>query len=172
MAQADNSFETLRLRVVEWHGVEHTDGLSLPRIVQNLLTEVVTAPLPDAWHGPYSESRAQAWIRDRDAEGSTHLVVSQDSESVGLLLLYESEKSKSPGHELRVGYLIAEPHWGKGYATELLRGLVQWAESQSYGSIVAGVAADNAPSQRVLEKTGFVRVDDDDGEEWFYAIHF
>ena len=164
-----SSFETPRLRVFDWHQIESEDGPELPGVVRHLLSDAVTNPLPEVWHGPYSEERARAWIRDRDSEGSSLLVTSEESgEAIGLLLLHESEDSLGP--QLRVGYIIAETHWGKGFATEVLHGLVQWAQDQPYHSIVAGVAADNEPSRRVLEKCGFSRIQDDHGEELFYAL--
>ena len=173
MAQSDHSFETTRLSAGEWHSISNRDGLSLPKLVQSILTPIVTAPLPEAWHGAYSESRAQSWIRDRDAEGMTLLVtLRESSQCVGLLFVHESEAEDRQGQELRVGYLIAEFLWGKGYASELVTGLVQWAQGQSYGSLMAGVAADNAASHRVLEKCGFSRVDDGGGAEHFYVRRF
>ena len=60
-----SSFETLRLRVFDWHQIENEDGPELPGIVRHLLSDTVTAPLPEAWHGPYSEKRSRAWIRAR-----------------------------------------------------------------------------------------------------------
>ena len=142
--------------------------MSLTEIVQELLTPKVTEPLPEAWHGPYSAVRAAEWIRDRDAEGTQLVAISRESlEPIGLVLLHEV-----PGlTELRLGYLIAEPHWGMGYATELVHGLVRWARDHSSGSIVAGVSADNLGSVRVLEKCGFSRCDDrPEATELFYSV--
>ena len=168
MAQKDHSFETPRLSVGEWHSSSDGDGRSLAKLVQSLLSPNVTAPLPEAWHGAYSESRARSWIQDRDAEGLTLLVrLRESSECAGLVLLHESAPDDGQGGELRIGYLIAEPLWGRGYASELVRGLVQWAQGQSYGSVMAGVAAEDAASRRVLEKCGFSRIDDDGAEHFF-----
>ena len=169
MAHNGRSFATRRLRVMDWHSV----AVDLPQVVQTLLSDAVTAPLPEAWRGPYSEARSQAWIRDRDADGITLLAQRRGSEPViGLLLLHDSVHEEEVRRELRVGYLIAESHWGQGFASELLAGLVEWARMQSYTSIVAGVARQNAPSRRVLEKCGFLPTEDADGPELFYEIHF
>ena len=171
----DCSFETPRLRVVDWHSLSSVPegGSRLLEIVRDFLTPRVTGQLPEAWQGPYSKQRATDWIRDRDAEGTQLLAISQEShEPIGLLLLHETT-SASPGPpELRLGYLIAESEWGKGYASELVRGLIDWARGRSFGSIIAGVSAENLPSVRVLEKCGFSRDDDDSprGTELFYGI--
>ena len=69
----------------------------MPEVVRDLLTPRVTAPLPEAWHGSYTEERAREWIRDRDSEGTTIVAISKASdECVGLLLLHEL-KTPQPG---------------------------------------------------------------------------
>ena len=63
--------------------------------------------------------------------------------------------------ELRLGYLVSESQWGRGFATELVRGVVNWVRVRGFRSIIAGVAKGNASSIRVLEKTGFSRTESD-----------
>jgi RimJ/RimL family protein N-acetyltransferase len=153
------SFETARLQVGDWHVLSSlpSGGSRLPEIVRRFLTPSVTEQLPPSWEGPYSEQRAGTWIRDRDAEGTQSLAISRESSSpIGLLLLHEAPHGASGRLELRIGYLIAETEWGKGYASEILKGLIEWADGGAFSALVAGVAADNAPSIRVLEKCGFV----------------
>ena len=175
MSVEDWSFETKRLRVAEWHAV--TEGqsgrLPLPEIVRDLLTPSVTDPLPAPWHGPYSERRAVDWIHERDAEGTQLLAVSRESrEVIGLVLLHSSAGPSSGPLELRLGYLIAESQWGKGFASELVRGFIDSVRGRTFGSIVAGVAAANVPSIRVLEKCGFTRAEgaSPDASEVFYSL--
>lgn len=57
--------------------------------------------------------------------------------------------------ELEVGYLLARPHWGRGYATEALRAVLA-AGFTDLGvvRIVATTAVENARSARVLERAG------------------
>lgn len=52
-----------------------------------------------------------------------------------------------------VGYWLAEQHWGRGIATAALRLLLGEVSTRP---LWARVAASNAASVRVLEKTGFV----------------
>jgi [ribosomal protein S5]-alanine N-acetyltransferase len=53
------------------------------------------------------------------------------------------------------GYWIAEPFWGRGYATEAVRALVAYLfESLSPERIQAHTMGPNAASGRVLEKAG------------------
>ncbi len=59
---------------------------------------------------------------------------------------------------LTVGYAIHEEHRGRGYATELLELLTQWALAQPEVDLVrATIRPDNVPSIRVAEKAGFTR---------------
>ena len=124
-------------------------------VVAGILTEPVTRTLPAAWHGAYSEERARDWIAERDREGATLLVAEKASANpVGLVILLESPSED--GTELRLGYLLAEASWGKGVASELVDGLVQWCRAQAeIRSLAGGVAPDNPASKRVLEKNGF-----------------
>ena len=96
----------------------------------------------------------------------------ESREPVALVFLHQTWHASSARSELRLGYLVAESQWGKGFGTELVRGVVAWASARPIGSIIAGVLAANAPSIRVLEKCGFTRIQ---GErvsctELFYSI--
>ena len=72
------------------------------------------------------------------------------------VLLFLAEWAASSAVEIRVGYLLAEPYWGRGFASELIAGLVAWCRQQpSVEFLAGGVAADNPASARVLEKNGF-----------------
>ena len=166
------SFTTPRLRVSPWHSVSGGEApRDLAAVVMGLLTPNVTASLPEPWRGPYSRSRAAAWIEDRDSEGTVLLVEDQaHGHPVGLLLLHDSSEPGDPNSELRIGYLVAEAFWGRGFASELIRGFADWAREASYGQVVAGVERGNAPSKRVLEKSGFVQLVGEDGTEDFYVL--
>ena len=53
------------------------------------------------------------------------------------------------------GYVLARDAWGKGYATEALRAMVDLARSLGLLTLGAFCHPDHAPSIRVLEKCGF-----------------
>jgi RimJ/RimL family protein N-acetyltransferase len=58
-----------------------------------------------------------------------------------------------------VGYWLARPYWGKGYATEAVGAVVAYAFDELHLPFVrAGVFADNPASLHVLAKLGFRRV--------------
>ena len=151
---------TERLAVKEWHSFreDEWDAEPLTDVVRRVLSERVTRSLPSAWQRVNTEARAREWIEERDREGAALLVVERSSRSpVGLLVLTEEELEGGP-LEVRLGYLLVEAAWGKGLATELVRGFTEWCGEAGIDSIVGGVESDNAPSRRVLEKNGFVGV--------------
>ena len=54
-----------------------------------------------------------------------------------------------------LGYWIARPHWGNGYAPEAARAVLRLARTLGHRRIVAGHFVDNPASGRVLAKVGF-----------------
>jgi RimJ/RimL family protein N-acetyltransferase len=154
-------FDTDRLLVKEWHslsGAQWDAPDHLAGIVRGLLTPEVTRSLPESWHGTYSLGRAREWIAQRDLEGSTLLVLDRACHKpLGLLILFEIDPGNGRGVEIHLGYLLAEPAWGKGLASELIGGFVAWCRNQDVALVVGGVEPGNIGSRRVLEKNGFSR---------------
>ncbi len=57
--------------------------------------------------------------------------------------------------EADIGYELAPEHWGKGYATEAARAMVQFAfDDLGVHRVSSWCIADNTASARVLEKAG------------------
>lgn len=161
------AFETPRLLVKEWHLLSSGDWQQqeLGQVVAALLTEPVTRSLPTSWHGSYTPDRAREWIKQRDREGATLLVIDKLTQRpVGLLILLQMRAEEEDGdREVRLGYLLAEDAWGQGIASELVRGFVGWCRNQtSISSIAGGVALDNPASRRVLQKNSFQLVQSQD----------
>lgn len=66
-----------------------------------------------------------------------------------------------------LGYLFFQPYWGRGFATEVVKRVLDFCSTeQGWRRFVATVDCDHPASIRVLEKNGFVRketkCDDDD----------
>ena len=67
-------------------------------------------------------------------------------------------------HSTEIGYTFSAQHWGKGYATEAVRALCQYAFTQNIDkTIVAVTFPENIASIRVLEKSGFAKTGEIDG---------
>lgn len=57
--------------------------------------------------------------------------------------------------EIKVGYLFHKRFWGKGYATETLKGLLEWAKQNiDTDYIIAYADKNNKASFRVMKKSG------------------
>ena len=81
------------------------------------------------------------------------MIVRKDGKCIGNL----SFKGSPEDGVVEVGYGIEEAYRGYGYATEALETILAWAFDQPGVTVVAAeTAADNAASQRVLEKCGFL----------------
>jgi RimJ/RimL family protein N-acetyltransferase len=62
---------------------------------------------------------------------------------------------RRPSGAVELGYWIARAHWGRGFATEAGRALVEIARTLGLPSLDASHFLDNPASGRVLEKLGF-----------------
>jgi ribosomal-protein-alanine N-acetyltransferase len=162
------AFSTSRLVVGNWHELSERFGLDLIEIVCGVLTRATTMTLPPDWHGDYDGERARRWVDARDGESPTLLVIERDThEAIGLLIRFEIPDRGGAGRvDVRVGYVLAQWAWGRGFATELVRGFVAWARSEpSIGSISGGVPAGHHASARVLLNNGFAPSGPSDGEQ-------
>ena len=72
---------------------------------------------------------------------------------------------------IEVGYSVTPSHRRRGYATEAATALVGWAGSQpGIQVVVAGCDPQNQPSIRTLERAGFYRTGEANGEtRWRYG---
>jgi RimJ/RimL family protein N-acetyltransferase len=59
------------------------------------------------------------------------------------------------GDAVDLGYWIAREHWGRGYASEAARAVLELAEMLGHRRITASHFVDNPASGRVLRKLGF-----------------
>lgn len=99
----------------------------------------------------------------RDAEGL--LSAPRDPVLPSLLIFARTEGApelvgscaltRRPSGAVELGYWIARPFWGRGYATEAGRALVDIARTLGLPRLEAAHFIDNPASARVLEKLGF-----------------
>ena len=73
---------------------------------------------------------------------------------------------------IEVGYSVIPSRRRQGYATEAARAIVAWALDQARVEVVvARCEIDNEPSIRTLERIGFLRVGEGDGQiQWRFAL--
>ena len=63
---------------------------------------------------------------------------------------------RRPSGAVELGYWVARAHWGRGFATEAGRALIEIAYTLGLAQLEASHFVDNPASGRVLEKLGFV----------------
>jgi RimJ/RimL family protein N-acetyltransferase len=64
---------------------------------------------------------------------------------------------KIPGGDIEIGYFLKRSTWGRGYATEASRRLLDFVFQETpLKEVVATIDKDNAASRNVLKKLGFV----------------
>lgn len=81
---------------------------------------------------------------------------------------------------LGIGYCFQEHVWGRGFATEAVRAMLQWAYATlDLNRVEAELDTRNAASAKVLEKLGFVReglrredciVSGEVSDSWIYGL--
>lgn len=151
-------FDTDRLLVSHWAPVLD-DRSTRPAILAEVLlllspavTEFLPAPLCLA-NGP---DAVEEWVSNRRGESEVCCVRAKaGGDFIGLLIL-APWLEEGGSLTLRLGYLLNQAAWGRGYATELIRGLVTWCQTTGVrAQILAGVERNNGASGAVLIKAGF-----------------
>ncbi len=114
-------------------------------------------------HADVAKTRAQLmWDEARWLKRSawTWLLMEdgRDDSPVGLVTL-TSQNPGGPPHHLRLGYVLARSHWGRGLMNEALDAVMDqlWPEEAACWRVDAVCDVDNPASARVLERIGFER---------------
>ena len=117
---------------------------------QAIVRNLATAP----W--PYALDHARAFLAtERGADEASFLIFRRTMGAPQLI--GGAGFGRMPGtNEVEMGYWIARPYWGLGYATEAGRAIVDIARNGlRLRKLHAGHFLDNPASGRVLEKLGF-----------------
>lgn len=125
---------------------------------------------------PLTSSEAERWLEvtsENYAKRGYGMFALEDAgfgEIVGFIGIAHPGGQTEP----EVKYALAREHWGKGLATEAVRGIAEYGGSaHGLKRIIATTAPQNVASHRVLEKAGFVRTEvrenDDGSHTWVFA---
>jgi RimJ/RimL family protein N-acetyltransferase len=135
-------------------GILHGDGVALLPVTGDTLDHVLAHdlrgyPIGAGW--PTAETPFAVGFR---AEGGlTWLVVDDGGHVVGEL---GTKAPPDADGRVEIGYGLAGPARGRGLGTRAVATLVDWLVDQpDVTTLVAHVAVDNRPSQRLLERLGF-----------------
>ncbi len=105
---------------------------------------------------PYTLEDAANWISsNRDPTTAFNFAIEEKGAPVGSIGVQLGEQERS-GSAV-IGYVLGKPFWGRGLATDALRGITAYAfETFRLERLWANVMGPNAASARVLAKAGYV----------------
>lgn len=123
------------------------DAQAITALANDLRVAANTARLPH----PYRIADAEEFIAAANSrEGEGCFVVTRDGRLIGACAVELREN----GAEL--GYWFGAPFWGRGYATEAARALIDFAFGDlGCERLYSGARVSNPASRRVLEKCAF-----------------
>lgn len=139
--------------VVRLRSWQAGDEELLPRLANS---RRIWRNLKDRFPHPYEHSDAIEWIQLANAEpgDARHFAIVAAERVVGGIGF--ERMSDLSTRTADIGYWVAEPHWGRGYATRALEIASESAFDEfDFVRLQAGVLAWNDASCRVLEKAGY-----------------
>jgi len=115
------------------------------------------------------EAESLRVIREIFCKPETYAIVSVvDGTLLGCINLFPGRKGECvhSTEEVKIGYWLGHPYWGRGLMTEAVKMLCDRCLSPGLFKckrIIGLTSTDNAGSQRVMEKAGFRHVETKDG---------
>lgn len=153
MAEIRLMTERLILREYRWEDIEKHHLLISDPSIMYYIQDVFSSSRKE------SEENLRNAIEDIDNPSRTkvYLVIETgEGEYVGGIGYTVSEKNPA-GKRVEIGYFIYPQFWGKGYTTEALKELINYAFCEDSVYRIDGTCiADNIASRKVMEKCGFV----------------
>jgi RimJ/RimL family protein N-acetyltransferase len=123
------------------------DAKAIALLANDLRVAANTARIPH----PYGTGDAEQFIaavNRRDQEACW--AITHSGALIGLCGLVPEER------EAEIGYWLGAPFWGRGFATEAARAVIDRAFGEvGHETLCAGARVSNPASRRVLEKCGF-----------------
>jgi RimJ/RimL family protein N-acetyltransferase len=159
----NSSYQTPRLQIAEVYNSNQNSEFLVS--VLDILTPSVVGSLPPYFQNVNSISSAREWLKQIVSDGRLFVVkLVGESKAIGFVFL-----STENSGDTHIGYLLAESYWGKGYATEILKGLIDFIKSEDQVTrLIAGVATDNVASIKLLQKLDFIHSSTEDNGTMFY----
>ncbi|MCO6475322.1 MAG: GNAT family N-acetyltransferase [Phaeodactylibacter sp.] len=102
----------------------------------------------------FQDAREDLWRRKRTARRRLGYWVAEERGS-GAFIGWMALKQGGSGHEAELGYRFLEEQWGKGFATEGSREILEYAFRElKLEKVIAVAMEENRASTRVMEKLG------------------
>ena len=168
--------ETERLQLV-WLTAEAMDALVGGR--RSELPYAVPPDWPDEHDARFLRLRLRQLRQDPDRAdwGVAAIVLRESGELIGHIGFHgpPGVNARRERDAVELGYTVFPDHRRRGYATEAVRALLEYAREHGVRRFVASVAPGNEPSLRLVRGLGFVEVgrhwDEEDGEELELVLH-
>ena len=107
----------------------------------------------DEYYDQFTERHSAMLAEQEAGVGAFYVLVSDDGWVLGRFNLYFTEDGVA-----NVGYRVAQHVAGRGVATETVRELCGLAAQHGLRTLRAAVSRENAASQKVLARAGFIPV--------------
>jgi RimJ/RimL family protein N-acetyltransferase len=124
------------------------DAKTVARLANDRRIAENTARIPH----PYKMADAAGFVGGANQAGgeAVFLITLRDKTVIGACGVTAQEQTPE------LGYWLGVSHWGKGYATEALHAVIDYAFTDlAHEALQAGTRVTNPASRRVLEKCGF-----------------
>ena len=134
----------------------YTDPEVVKYVCEALTEAEVRAEMPDSIKRGANGGIGIWCISDRETGqklGDTYLLpmpIDEDDTDFSLVVM-----GQMPDADIEIGYFLKRSAWGRGYATEVCKRMLQFAfEALPLREVVASVEEENVVSRKVLEKSG------------------
>lgn len=105
-----------------------------------------------------------SWIEDQYSKATKDtarivlaITLKTNAKLIGMIGIGNKEEVNN---EIEIAYFISEEYCNNGYVTEAAKAMTEWAFSNlKLDYLMAIVELDNIPSQRVVEKCGFTKLE-------------
>ena len=127
------------------------DAPALARVIadETVVRNLATAP----W--PFALEDAEAFLASPRDPAMPHFLITERTDG-DPVIVGACGLGRRPSGAVELGYWIGRQHWGKGFATEAGRALIDIARTLKLPRLEASHFIDNPASGRVLEKLGFL----------------
>ena len=129
-------------------------GEDAPALARAIADETIVRNLASVpW--PYGMADAEAFLAAPRDPALPSFLITERTEAAPRIV-GACGLGRRPSGAVELGYWIARPYWGQGFATEAGTALVEIARTLKLPRLEASHFVDNPASGRVLEKLGFM----------------
>jgi RimJ/RimL family protein N-acetyltransferase len=143
----EHSVPVLKTERLTLRAPRHGDAKTIAMLANDLRVAANTAHIPH----PYDIGDAEQFIASPNTQdGAARFAVTLEGKPIGICSIMLRDDA------FELGYWYGVPYWGRGYATEAARAVIDHAFGDlGHDVLLSGARVTNPASRRVLEKCGF-----------------